>query len=434
MEENLLIIIGRISFHKNSCSVRILFDIEKDDQLITVYLNQIVRNIQLNSKKSHIEIFDDLKLDFNYEGIALFEDKKYSFQFNTTNNPNIAYVSCCGYYSIGKNGNIDTDDKTLKKLADEKFDLMIHMGDQIYADHIKAIGCLNPENEYRQLYRKVFGSNIMQKILRKGSHIMICDDHEFYNAVNNLNKNDPYCIAARNMYIEYQESLWGNEYSKCKNITFNKNNIIIPNIRFESVFNYDKDNPFISEVLQTDVIMCLKKKCKNVIVTSLPILANNKIGSWLKSKIDKYSQDDSTLPKHSKNTINFLDKIRESNCEIILVSGNLHFSSKSDIFYENKKIAKQYISSGLSKKCTINNNKFYYGSLLIDKINLGKYKLGKYKSTFKIRKYDTNYTLIMNDNTVKQYVGNNFPIKNFHNKHFHKINIVVGLLIFKIIH
>ena len=57
----------------------------------------------------------------------------------------------------------------------------------LYADYIKEETNIIYEDEYRNIYRRVFGSRVMQKILRKGSHIMICDDHEFCKN-DNLNK------------------------------------------------------------------------------------------------------------------------------------------------------------------------------------------------------------------------------------------------------
>ena len=82
-------------------------------------------------------------------------------------NHKMAFVSCCGYKSRNFRDKIDNDDSTIIKLSEENYDIMVHMGDQIYSDIIKTKS--NYEAEYRKMYRKVFGSIAMKKrLLRKG--------------------------------------------------------------------------------------------------------------------------------------------------------------------------------------------------------------------------------------------------------------------------
>lgn len=380
----------------------------------------------------------------SYEFEAKFNGgEPQRFNFSTTRTPNIAYVSCCGYKSRIVNDNIDNDSETLKKLSEEDYNVMIHMGDQIYGDSIK--NTINSKNEsidffekkYREMYREVFGSIAMQNILRKGSHIMVCDDHDFFDGVDSTHNTDPCCIAAKNMYMEYQEKLWSDTIDTCKVLEYENNNIIIPNIKYNAIFFYNTDTPFISDVLQTRVINAIKRDKKNVLVTSLPILANNKFGSWLKSKLASTEKDDSTHPHKYDNTIDFLDRIRNTNNLVTFVSGDLHLSSRSYIYYKKVLTGEQLVSSGLTKVTTVNINSSYFYFLIMDKFNFGSYKLGNYKSCFSQRSYDTNYTIIFANKypirQIKQYRGNNFQVKNLYNNHFHKLNLLTTIIIVGII-
>lgn len=434
MENTLLIIIGRIKKILDRFEIRILFDSNKEGNInIFDSDNELKKSLTLTGDKSNI-IKLIVKGEKKHVLTAKFNDKNHKFEFNTTQTPNIAFVSCCGYKSVIINNKIDNDYKTLNKLSKENYDIMIHMGDQIYSDSIKSNKKKKLTNEYRNMYMKVFGSNAMQKILRKGSHIMVCDDHEFFDGIDHRQKKTKYTKAALNMYLEYQEKLWDKNYSKCKILSLSNYQIIIPNLKYESIFNYNPDRPFISEKLQNIVVENMVKNKTNILVTSVPILGNNKFGSWLKSKLSPVEKDDSTHPNNAANTLLFLDKIRKKNVKTIFVSGDLHLSCKSKIFYKNKLLGYQYISSGLSRGTTINQYlKYYMYYLILDKFNFGLYKLGEYKCYYKQRSYDTNYTLLKNDKTVTQYRGNNYKLKNLYNNNFYIINLIIMFAIFNVI-
>jgi len=427
MEEKLLIIIGRIyEKSKDNFTVRILFDIEEANKNIYIKLNDDKKVLFIKDKSLVIE-FDNLKKNKIYNGTAIYECTEFNFNFSTKQNPKIAYVSCCGYLTAYINGKKDNDKDTLEKLYKSDYDIMIHMGDQLYLDVIEFKN--NLSYHYRKFYRRVFGSTVMQKILRKGSHIMICDDHEFTDKVSYLDVKKKYCNEAKNFYMEYQERLWSDNYTCCKNFSYLNQNVIIPNIRYEMIFNYDKKNPFISENLQNEIIDNLKKNQTNIIVMSLALIGNNKIGSYVKHKIGKSNFDDSTLNLNIKNTISYLNKIKEKKnkgYKFIFISGDLHLSCKSYIKYKNDIIGRQYISSGLTKSVTINKNNIDYICLLLyDKFNFGSYKINNFKIKPYKRNYDTNFLILdenLNDNI---YIGNNFPIKNLYSKYFFLINLLI---------
>ena len=82
MEENLLIIVGKISKVRNSYSVRVLFDCIENNKNISVKLNNINYKITLGDK-SLVYVFDNLAVNTEYKGIATLDNKDYIFTFNT---------------------------------------------------------------------------------------------------------------------------------------------------------------------------------------------------------------------------------------------------------------------------------------------------------------------------------------------------------------
>ena len=157
-----------------------------------------------------------------------------------------------------------------------------------------------------------------------------------------------------------------------------------------------------------DIIKNLKPNKKNYIITQLPILANNKLGSYLKSIFDKAEKDDSTNIKNIDNVINFLDKIREKKYDITFIAGDAHLSSNTDISYKGDFFAKQLISSGLSESCTINSEiKMYLAVFFFERLNFGSYNLKNYKSKINRKNfYDTNYLIIDENNKIIEYMKN----------------------------
>lgn len=91
--------------------------------------------------------------------------------------------------------------------------LVLHLGDNVYADHAFNDGLegKNALESYRERYRKTwFGSSKRKEIYSKSSHLMILDDHEVKNdfLLSELTEEEkPIADVALECYHEYQESL-----------------------------------------------------------------------------------------------------------------------------------------------------------------------------------------------------------------------------------
>ncbi|KAL6059001.1 PhoD domain-containing protein [Balamuthia mandrillaris] len=140
----------------------------------------------------------------------------------------VAALSCNRWYD-------DRDVELWEKLAllDNDSDVMLHLGDNIYADRIwkDFISYLSqvPETsaewekrraeatyeyflpKYRHIYRETFGQETVQKVLRRNAHWIITDDHEFVNNFGPDLLKDPVLApmvwAGRTAFLEYQMQL-----------------------------------------------------------------------------------------------------------------------------------------------------------------------------------------------------------------------------------
>eukprot|EP00051_Salpingoeca_urceolata_P017531 m.239724 g.239724 ORF g.239724 m.239724 type:complete len:590 (+) comp18981_c2_seq3:1959-3728(+) len=93
-------------------------------------------------------------------------------------------------------------------------DLMVHLGDQIYADRlVKRFRNASFEDSleaFRDLYRTGWGTAAMSAILRRGSHWMVPDDHDVMNALQPGTVDTDlgtYTAAGLRAVLEYQIQL-----------------------------------------------------------------------------------------------------------------------------------------------------------------------------------------------------------------------------------
>jgi len=302
--------------------------------------------------------------------------KTNTFTILGTEPPLCIYNSCCGYKSHRlENGTMDIDDKTLRRMCKEEYDVMVHMGDQIYADTIFEEWEYSPLcdkqnsslwiSKYRQCYRDVFGSIAFKKIFSKGIHIMIADDHDqkFYNDKHEMHgviTRTNIAVASRITMFEYQKQLWFDnvELTAIQNGTLSPNltlrfrdmNLVVMDTRYSNIYHHDPENPFMSEPQMKYLDHELNRDEKNIVVTSVPILANTKIGSWFKNKVDVMETDDSTYCNNINNALKVLEMLSDHDGQSanILVSGDLHHASKTDLYKDGQFVCRQYITSGLT--------------------------------------------------------------------------------------
>ena len=207
--ECILLITGKVSNN----SVRILYESSNSNENqkeIFVILKNLKNSKEVQKKKILLENHPKI---IKFENLSLNSEFKVEFNVEKKINENFVtfktfsnekqkkikflVMSCDRYVD-------DKDDEFYSELMkkDSNFDVVLHLGDQIYAD---VIGKNMTDDqsyedileEYRKLYRLTWGTSIKQQFFRKGSHLMIPDDHDI---INNLD--------APLLYTHLQEMLF----------------------------------------------------------------------------------------------------------------------------------------------------------------------------------------------------------------------------------
>lgn len=107
-------------------------------------------------------------------------------------------------------GNASKGDKTfrsiLKRHENNPLDLLIMVGDQIYADPLNFVDQSNEVEEFWEKYRKYFGQPHIRSLMGQVSTYMIMDDHEIRNdwSKDQMGKYKGLHQAAMQSYHSYQ--------------------------------------------------------------------------------------------------------------------------------------------------------------------------------------------------------------------------------------
>jgi hypothetical protein len=158
--------------------------------------------------------------------------------------------------------------------AAQAFDVMAHLGDQIYADQFEKMLKANPDRVYTQkellakfrvLYRMTFGRPAMQRMMRTGSHLFLPDDHEIVNNVARHHKRDPRMQAVvgagRIAFLEFQAQLrtdlpagydheaMHDDFRALEKAYFyarwGSTALLMGDLRYEKLFHYDDVHPLV---------------------------------------------------------------------------------------------------------------------------------------------------------------------------------------------
>ncbi|KAF0705792.1 Aste57867_6949 [Aphanomyces stellatus] len=102
---------------------------------------------------------------------------------------------------------------TFQEVHDPAYFGTVHMGDQIYSDHLLANFQHAPFDSvlraFRGLYRRNFGRPLAQRLLRQGAHYMMVDDHDLLNNWSRafFVQHEAFARAALQAFYEYQYQL-----------------------------------------------------------------------------------------------------------------------------------------------------------------------------------------------------------------------------------
>ena len=260
-----------------------------------------------------------------------------------------------------------------KKTKNEKFDIIIHLGDQVYADDIYNLfinakskkEITNVKNKLFDLYISSYLDLDQSYTMRNCLNFGLCDDHEFVNGFGTPTFKEKNYINDK--YLSFMKenlmiiSLIPKDIINKKLFSYNINvgifNIILLDTRLS--FYYYKTR-FSNEIINYTK-RNLKKGNKNLIILPSPLyhysnLVSN-IGGYFYSDI----ADSSTSKYNYENSEKFKKILFNSDANFIkIISGDIHKTFIQDHKDPNSnRIINELVTSGISSRTIGDENIFY---------------------------------------------------------------------------
>ena len=280
------------------------------------------------------------------------------------------------------------------------FDLIIHMGDQIYADDVfymakDILDAGSKKNKdfkheilelFRGYYRENWNHTHTRNALSQCSNLMIWDDHEIRDDWGNRSYDKikgsldhQAGLLARQVFHEYQRQLWDNiDAIPQDDIEFHFHSwgeigIVFLDLRggksFASSKKWDQNYPFLHtkqwkqlesllvgppESQMTDFYNMVKTL---IVVSPVPLvffgyeIGNNDIVSWVENDIiDYWCHGVNANEQYKMLSMLKQWKSKSDNHEVIVVSGDLHICGSTKIYKNKEFLFHQIITSGITRE------------------------------------------------------------------------------------
>lgn len=260
---------------------------------------------------------------------------------------------------------------------------MVHLGDQIYADHAFSVPYYGTYEEalerFRNVYRQTWGRPVMQRILRHGPNWMIPDDHEIRNNVDTWMIHDKgyrnLVLAGRTAYLEYQYQLWSDisktydpaslswDIDVFQQKRVGDTTLVFLDMRLSRVF----EDPFVNATntlgnrqfdrFQNAMMREQGRTGPIVVFASSPLLFIPKNMAILGELIEKDVMP--TNPRLYEETMRIVDTLFQHASRVSYIGGDVHLYVTSTIC-NGTVCMSQTITSGLTRKSTVLNNPLLY--------------------------------------------------------------------------
>lgn len=292
----------------------------------------------------------------------------------------VAFLSC-------NRGIEDGDFGFYEELQRTPCDLIVHLGDQVYAD-ILARSVTGDESfeslleKVRNVYRKSW-TPIVGALL-SSSNIMLPDDHE---VLNNLDTHRParfatFVRAAKQAFFEYQYALYGDcpsfDVAQCPLFRLHQLSpglsLLLLDTRFERAFVANDES--LLGPRQWDFLGVLPVTSDAVIVaSSVPLMAMNQFLCWVAEVYDdEYYPLAGSRPLFGSDVIRVLDMATSRFNSSVLIGGDFHHYARSSI---NNGLVTQLVTSGMTSGSTTARSPA--GALLFWAASLFPASLGSYR-------------------------------------------------------
>ena len=355
----------------------------------------------------------DLKA--NRPGVLVIEDltpdKRYSFKFSgaecaipsriKTVKPgedsfNIGAVSC---NDIGQSGPMDMWEDMKGRYTDPgNIQLLLHMGDQVYADNFYArslnlLGDVNdvnnvpPEVEeailetYRLLYRSIWGYSSRRAVLANVSNLMIWDDHEIRDDwgsrpgdADSSAKGYYVGTLARRVFREYQRQLWDDfdvdadpDYGSEHHLhSWGSLGVLFVDQRGGRSFGREASKPYLSTAQWDAITTSLEDPAGEfasvrslLVVTPVPLVFFTSSITEASSNLMDDLKDHWAYGPHRNEQIEFIRALRRwqrggnsgaGARRVLVLGGDVHIGCKTRIKHNGDTIFNQLITSPMATR------------------------------------------------------------------------------------
>ncbi|KAL4430485.1 hypothetical protein ABPG74_005410 [Tetrahymena malaccensis] len=404
------ILIGPIIGKVTDTTARILLEYDQAGE-VTINLTSLNGEVKqemkkhFEARKSSVFHFNNLEPNTKYVVKISPYTKDYTCSFKTldfsSKNLKICWISCNDGRKNESYKDLNLWINLQKEVQEGKYDLICHIGDQIYLDSDEWLGNTNntyhklneeifkkvPQsqwvNYYEQIkeaikdeYRFVWNYPATAKVLASVSNIMIYDDHDIRDNWGFLPQDyDPnssdyyYGSICQQVYYEYQRQLRDEtlDLSNTQNIKeeyftikLDKIGLFFADLRGDRAWHRTQqfDSTKVMQENQWQKLdNALNQEFKDVenfifVSQSTVVFLNHTINHLIAKKIkDSQEQWVENLDEQYKLLKKLYDwKFQNTNLnrEVTIICGDIHFGGHTDIYFQNKPAFKQFTSSSIT--------------------------------------------------------------------------------------
>lgn len=323
-----------------------------------------------------------------------------------------------GFVSCNSNGDITNWASGWSNLFKQSPEVLIHMGDQIYADSVWG----KSPNELKQLYQKTWKEPTQAQVMRNTQNMMILDDHEVNNDFGTVMKENISLEVQKNnkqhleFYKKYQESLVNRHHTDnyYYHINIGKFCIIFLDQRVDL---YNSGKLFSNEQLSwiTDTLMECRYNNKEPLIISPRVLDSVRPldnfkymfkKKFFKQKILNENLLYSDCVPYTIQLLNILKThVYITNNPVKFITGDVHYTYMTDIYDSrtNRKIIRQFVTSAITQDTAIDDvNIFKKLIKFIEMLMVPR--LCGYKFSKKYNLFITNNFGTLQNNIFKNYI------------------------------
>jgi hypothetical protein len=394
-DERLLLIVGDVT----PATARVLYESlgDEEERSVTAQLfeepaHTPVRNFSLVARRvPKVLKIDGLKENSRYS-VHFDEDDWVSFRTFPSRESGVkrelkmVALSCDRYFE-------DKDDEMWAQLNrnEGELDLIVHTGDQIYADDVlsrwrarlanRTVPATEEQDyrqlldDYRNVYRITFGQPEAQKAMRHAANWMIIDDHDVFNNCDfDYLKRDPSVSiafkAGMQAYHEYQGQLMDDmpeDTASIQRVDFVREvmNVAFVHLDLRHYRSYFSDavHPMTGDAQFADFEKRIKEYGTRedishiFVVSPVPLMFLTPLMASI-----AYLAEKEIYPTYSlfiNDTLDLFDIMLPYHKKIKLVSGDIHQFVVGELCHSSGACIPQMVASGITK-----------GSAVIDSLKL----------------------------------------------------------------